>query len=598
MSDPSRKERFSSVRFRHYKTFQDFSISLERFNVLVGPNNCGKSTIVGAFRILAEGMRKARAKSPTSVRGPNGRVAGYSIDLGQLPLATENVFFNYDERTAATVRFHVSNGNDLLLFFPESGVCSLICEPKGPPIKSPSGFKLDYPLHVGFVPILGPVEHDERLYLQEAARLALLSQEAARNFRNIWYHYRDGFEDFRSLVQSTWPGMDIQPPEMEREHKTPLLRMFCVEERYQREIFWAGFGFQVWCQMLTHVIKNRNSSLLMIDEPEIYLHSDVQRRLIGILRDLDLDVIIATHSTEIIRECDADDLLIVNKKTRSAKRLHGPAQVNEVFDKLGSQLNPTLTQVAKTRRLIFVEGEDFSIIARFARKLGYDEVADQSDFAVIPAKGFNPRMVRDFVKGVEQSLGTEVLVGVIFDRDYRCDEECVEIAASLKECSEFATIHRRKELENFLLCADALERAVEFRIREKNRRTETNTTLNEKVPDLLDAIADPMRSDVAAQFLSKRHTYKKRKDPRIDEATVLKQDLTRFDQLWRSREDRLAVLPGKCVLADLNTRLQTSYGVTISPTLVISCFEQKRVPKEMLQLVQQIDKFRKMRCGA
>ena len=58
----------TSVRFSHYKAFSSFVIHLQEFNVLVGPNNSGKSTIVGAFRILHEGLRKARAKSPERVQ--------------------------------------------------------------------------------------------------------------------------------------------------------------------------------------------------------------------------------------------------------------------------------------------------------------------------------------------------------------------------------------------------------------------------------------------------------------------------------------------------------------------------------------------------
>ena len=51
---------FTFVRFHRYKAFRDYSISLHHFNILVGPNNSGKSTVLGAFRILAEGIRKAR----------------------------------------------------------------------------------------------------------------------------------------------------------------------------------------------------------------------------------------------------------------------------------------------------------------------------------------------------------------------------------------------------------------------------------------------------------------------------------------------------------------------------------------------------------
>ncbi|HSU83606.1 MAG TPA: AAA family ATPase, partial [Thermoanaerobaculia bacterium] len=40
----------TSVEFRNFKAFSHFSISLQSLNILVGPNNCGKSTILGAFR--------------------------------------------------------------------------------------------------------------------------------------------------------------------------------------------------------------------------------------------------------------------------------------------------------------------------------------------------------------------------------------------------------------------------------------------------------------------------------------------------------------------------------------------------------------------
>ena len=74
--------------------------------------------------------------------------------------------------------------------------------------------------------------------------------------------------------------------------------MFCLEDRMTRELYWAGFGFQIWCQLLTHLCRAQDSSLVVIDEPEVYLHPDVQRQLIGILRELGPDVLLATHSTE------------------------------------------------------------------------------------------------------------------------------------------------------------------------------------------------------------------------------------------------------------------------------------------------------------
>ncbi|MDP2605459.1 MAG: AAA family ATPase [Deltaproteobacteria bacterium] len=151
----SEQEHFTSVRFHHYKAFRDYNLSLQGFNVLVGPNNSGKSTILGAFRILAEGIRKARARNPEFVPGPQGDAKGYFVDLKDVPVATENMFFDYDDSQPATVRFRISNGNELLLFMPKQGTCCLICQTQGRPVTSTSNFKSQYNVSVNFVPILG-----------------------------------------------------------------------------------------------------------------------------------------------------------------------------------------------------------------------------------------------------------------------------------------------------------------------------------------------------------------------------------------------------------------------------------------------------------
>lgn len=120
----SNRTRITSIEFKNYKAFAHYSISLSEFNVLVGPNNAGKSTVLGAIRILAEGLRKARSRNPEFVSGPIDKIRGYTLNLQGLPVSTENVFHNYDESDPATVNFRLSNGNELMLFFPNK-VCAI-----------------------------------------------------------------------------------------------------------------------------------------------------------------------------------------------------------------------------------------------------------------------------------------------------------------------------------------------------------------------------------------------------------------------------------------------------------------------------------------
>lgn len=447
----SELHQFVKVTFKRFKAFDSFALNLRHFNILVGPNNAGKSTIIAAFRILSAAMRKASARSAEIVTGPQGQTFGYVVDLKSVSVAEENLFFNYDESEPATVTFRLSNGNELLLYFPEQGACYLIADTQGRKIQSPASFRSNFKCQIGFVPILGPVEHNEQLYDKEAARLALFSTRAARNFRNIWYHYPDKFEEFKTALIQTWPGMDIERPKVDVSHLKPRLHMFCKEDRIPREIFWAGFGFQVWCQMLTHLIQWNQASIFLIDEPDIYLHSDLQRQLLGLLRNLGPDVLIATHSTEIITEAETDDIVLVNKRQSVAKRIRNPSQLEEVFRILGSNLNPILTQLAKTRRVVFVEGKDFQILGKVARKMGKASVGNRSDFAVVPVEGFSPERMRSLKVGMETTLGGKIMAAAVLDRDYRSVAECEYIKSACKEFCAYIAIHSCKEVENYLL---------------------------------------------------------------------------------------------------------------------------------------------------
>lgn len=583
---------FTRVVFKRFKAFQSFSLHLHRFNILVGPNNAGKSTILAAFRILAAGLRKANTRKPQIVNGPEGQSIGYLVDLTALSIGEENIFFDYDESQPATVTFTLNNKKNLVLYFPEAGSCSLIADDPARQVLSPAVFRSAFNCPIGFVPILGPVEHRERLYEKEAARLALFNYRAARNFRNIWHHYPEKFESFRSMLRQTWPGMDIERPEIDMSHGKPVLHMFCPEERIPREIFWAGFGFQVWCQMLTHLVQSSNSSIFLIDEPDIYLHSDLQRQLLSLLQDLGPDILIATHSIEIVAEAEANDIVLIDKGRKSAKRIKDPAELNELFASLGSNLNPILTQLAKTRRVIFVEGKDFQILSKYARKLNLQAVGNRGTFAVIPIEGFNPDRVSSLKKGIEATLGGTIRAAVILDRDYRSDAESDAIKASCEEFCDLVVVHKCKEIESFLLIPTAIERAARRRIEERARRTGEQSEYLEECSNKLNVFAEQKKSYVMSQYIAARWRFGRRSKPGINEATTNQAALEEFETDWaKGPGRRLELIPAKDALSTVNEHLQENYSVNVTFSGIIDALRVGEIPAEMRNLVHKISKF-------
>jgi hypothetical protein len=272
------RTRIRRIDFSNFKALGSYSLSLGEVNILVGPNNSGKSTIIGALRTLDAALRFARTRPPTRVHIGVTTAIGYRIPKESVPISLENVQTNYNG-AEARVTFYLSNRNILVLVFPDDGGCVLTTQVDSGVVTSAANFKREFPISLVVVPVLGPVEHNELRRERSTVVDGLSTHRASRHFRSYWHYNPEGFEDFAALIARTWPGMAIKAPEL--DHSTGELTMFCLEERMTREIYWVGFGFQIWCQLLTHLSRAAENALVVVDEPEVYLHPDVQRQLLA-----------------------------------------------------------------------------------------------------------------------------------------------------------------------------------------------------------------------------------------------------------------------------------------------------------------------------
>jgi energy-coupling factor transporter ATP-binding protein EcfA2 len=580
----------SSVEFKNFKAFSQFSLKLQHMNILVGPNNSGKSTVLSAFRTLAAGLRRARTKNPEWLEGPKGNCTGYRIAPEALPISMENVHTDYSDADTS-VTFRLSNGNKLKLYFPRDGGCCLIPETEGKKIKSIKQFREAYPVSIGVVPVLGPVEHEEPVLNDETVRKDLATHRASRHFRNYWYQYPDGFQEFAALLKRTWPGMEIQAPEKVGPFAEKL-SMFCLEKRISRELYWSGFGFQIWCQLLTHITRAREDSIVVVDEPENYLHPDVQRQLLAILRDAGPDILLATHSAEVMGEADPSEILVVDKTKASADRLKNFEGVQSALNIIGSVQNITLTQLARNRRILFVEGlDDFKILRKFAYRLGFTELSSGLDLTPVESGGFSAwEKIPPLAWGIEKALGSSLHLGAIFDRDYHCAEEIGQILETLGKSLELAHIHSRKEIENYLLNPTALERALAKALEEREVRTGAKASLLEPLSTVLERITTPLRNEIQSQYIAKRSQYLSHSP--LDLATITSETMEFFDAKWGKIETRVEIVPGKAVLSALRAYVQENYSVGLTDYRIIGGIKREEIPSDLGDLIRRLEAFR------
>jgi hypothetical protein len=281
----------TQLRLVNYKGFEKFTLTLRAgTSVLVGPNNAGKSTIIHALRLCSALLAIAKRKNPDLGRIDIGRdrnVRGYSITGAANALVDENIRYEGRE-LEARLELKFKNKATLYVVWPVESEPYFYLE-HIPGVQPPSlRVVREFYSTLGIVQTMAPLEPRESLLSESHVRDNIGGPLASRHFRNQLYYRRQAggsdYLDYLSYLSGSTPeikGLTLLP-----SAEAPIeLDLFYLEagSRAEKEISWAGDGLQIWIQLLFHVWRLRDSETLVLDEPDVFLHPDLQRRLIHIL---------------------------------------------------------------------------------------------------------------------------------------------------------------------------------------------------------------------------------------------------------------------------------------------------------------------------
>jgi hypothetical protein len=140
----------------------------------------------------------------------------------------------------------------------------------------------------------------------------------------------------------------------------------------KRDLMVEGSGFLQWLSVYT-LATNPDVNVLLLDEPDAHLHASLQAEMLAALRRLagktGKQVLIATHSSEILRNGDPEDILEI-RRDGSGRYLSEEHHKVGLLAGLGSDYAPRIDRVRRTKRLLFVEGpSDVPILQALATTL-------------------------------------------------------------------------------------------------------------------------------------------------------------------------------------------------------------------------------------
>ncbi len=567
-----------------FKQFDRFSVGCRKTNVMVGPNNAGKSTVLDALRVVADVMRYSRRRRPGRRSFPElGVCAFYELPASSLSIPTANLSRNYSDDPAKIVvtlncnaALHIELGSDTPI------LAYLFADGRLP--TTTTAFRQNFDLDLVIVPTLGPFEAEEKYLADETVRTNENTRLAHRNFRNILFRKsEDEFAELAQLVEATWDGLTIERPE---RHGTPgMLSMMYVESRIPREIHWSGFGLQVWMQILLQMLRGGSGSVLVLDEPDIYLHADLQRRLLAIANERFGQVFLATHSTELINEANAGDVLQIRKGSRGAKRVSDERSYRELFEYLGSSENAEFARVARARRLVFFEGNDRKILRRFGSKLSNSSFLADTDTVFTQVGGFGQwRRVVDAEWTLQELFDIKTKIVALFDRDYRCDQEVQNFLTATNTGGIVCRVLTRKEIENYCLHEETLINLIQGKALNKGVELDEGEIIS-----LIDQTLELQKVDTQAALHGAALEFERKSPSGRSDTTISKEQIETFSALWTNRDDRLKIVSGKSFLSRLNKSLQSDYGFSITVFQLIDKLPTSQIPEDLQAIISEFE---------
>ena len=196
-----------------------------------------------------------------------------------------------------------------------------------------------------------------------------------------------------------------------------------------------------------HLFWAQDAETIVLDEPDLFLHADLQRRLVRLLESLECQTIAASHSAEVLAEASPRSVVWVAKERRRAVRAPSDAMLTELSAAIGSQFNLRLARALRAKAVLFVEGKDVRILRNFARTLGANELVQETNLVTIPLGGYTSwGHVEPFKWLTDNLLEGSVRVMVILDRDYRSDAQVRDVITRLRDIGSPATSGSEKSL--------------------------------------------------------------------------------------------------------------------------------------------------------
>lgn len=594
------------IELKRFKKFKNSTIELKDFSVLIGENSSGKTSILQAINLALNAF--SRRKLYTTVGNITKR-RNKGVGCTQLPGIQNDDFRElYFAKKSRNGR---SDGNNIgaeIFLTDELGnrfgmqVSSLFGGYNLTPISkqdeinnNPTLHKKEALLISGFVGL----SSNEEKTLSLSIRNRLRDGRASEIIRNLLLDTKEAEpENYDRLIKRLKKDFGFKIDEVSFDETNDInVHAYYDENINDVDVSFdfcaSGSGMMQVLQILTSIYRYcpNSSTVVLLDEPDAHLHSNMQVALFYSLREiqkeLGIQIIISTHSTAIIKAANPTEIIPIS----NAPNIE-PLALNEevegvVSDRIDSY---ELSKIKANGVLAFFEDSNIDYFKKCDQLLESHCLVGLKTVAYLTGRTKDDRLPFSIKPVIKELIGKEISVFVIRDRDGLSNDitEIVEKCANETEINyHFLNLY---EIESYLLNCQLLFRTLKKMNPEK------------EIPSL-ETIEERIKQSLKNTIMFAKYKY----------STVLEDNLTKlsvFDglELYRSSNeyrkkaeeirsqyehfelfnDLIRVGMGKEALKEVMKWINEELHLKISKKMLIEQLQEQDIPEEIELLFRRL----------
>lgn len=455
----------TQVLLSRFKKFNDNSIRLRPFTILMGENSSGKTTILQAINLAMCTFTAGKlitVKNGTAVirKGVGAsHLPGISIvDFRELYYTKVTRETRAGAGTPAVIQLEDEWDNKYKLQISSAfGTYNMKCISTPEELAKHPELHLFSPLFIsGFV---GLEEAEQRLFPVNI-REHLATGHASEIIRNIVLGLKKGNPDgYKSMSERLICdfGFYLSNVDFNEEtdaYVTALYSEQCENKKLTMDFNSSGSGYMQILQILAPIysVCPLKCKVVLLDEPDAHLHPNMQialtKSLQKIQQELGIQIIISTHSPSIIKSSRPNDIVPVSSKNKICKPL---STQEEVVDSISLIDNFELAKSVISGKMVFFEDSDTSILEAADKLLCTRVFSGANTVSIHTGRSKDDKLPFNIKEVLKEFIGKDIEIIFVRDNDGINDEWRQKLISYAQSKNVTLIMPEKYEIENYVL---------------------------------------------------------------------------------------------------------------------------------------------------